>query len=101
MQLFLRYLLIKQKRQKGFQTITEYYNKKQIQGVQKRPLRHRFAPWVGKIPWRSAWQPTPIPLLRKSHRQTSLTGNSPWGCKETVFKTFWRGKDDLCFLQNE
>lgn len=77
------------------------WSKKQIQGVQRRPLRHRFAPWVGKIPWRSAWQPTPILLLRKSHRQTSLMGNSPWGCKETVFKTFWKGKDDLCFLQNE
>ena len=22
--------------------------------------RHRFNPWVGKIPWRRKWQPTPI-----------------------------------------
>ena len=22
--------------------------------------RHRFDPWVGKIPWRRAWQPTPV-----------------------------------------
>ena len=24
-----------------------------------------FDPWVGKIPWRRAWQPTPVFLLRK------------------------------------
>ena len=23
----------------------------------------RFDPWVGKIPWRRAWQPTPVFLL--------------------------------------
>ena len=22
--------------------------------------RHKFNPWVGKIPWRRAWQPTPV-----------------------------------------
>ena len=22
--------------------------------------RHRFNPWVGQIPWRRAWQPTPV-----------------------------------------
>ena len=22
--------------------------------------RHRFNPWVGKIPWRRSWQPTPV-----------------------------------------
>ena len=22
--------------------------------------RHRFDPWVGKIPWRREWQPTPV-----------------------------------------
>ena len=27
-----------------------------------------FDPWVGKIPWRRAWQPTPVFLL----------GESPW-----------------------
>ena len=21
---------------------------------------HRFNPWVGKLPWRRAWQPTPV-----------------------------------------
>ena len=27
-----------------------------------------FNPWVGKIPWRRAWQPTPV----------FLPGESPW-----------------------
>ena len=25
-----------------------------------RGRKHRFDPWVGKIPWRRKWQPTPI-----------------------------------------
>ena len=33
-----------------------------------------FDTWVGKIPWRRAWQPTPIFLPEKSHGQRSLTG---------------------------
>ena len=40
-----------------------------------------FDPWVRKIPWRSKWQPTPVFVLGKSHRQKSLVGYSPWGCK--------------------
>ena len=39
-------------------------------------------PWVGKIPWRRKWQPTPIFLPGKSHGQRSLAGYSPWGSKE-------------------
>ena len=39
-----------------------------------------FDPWIGKIPWRRKWQPTPIFLPRKSHRQRSLVSYSPWGC---------------------
>ena len=34
-------------------------------------------PWVGKTPWRRAWQPTPIFLPGESHRQRSLVGYSP------------------------
>ena len=49
----------------------------------RRPKRHGFSPWVGKIPWRRKWQPTPVYLLRKFHRQRSLAGYSPGGCKES------------------
>ena len=29
----------------------------------------QYDPWVGKIPWRRKWQPTPVPLPGKSHGQ--------------------------------
>ena len=44
-------------------------------------LRHSFDPWVGKIPWRRAWHPTPVFLAGESHGQRSLADYSPWGCR--------------------
>ena len=44
--------------------------------------RCKFDPWVRKIPWRRAWQPTPVFLLGDSHGQKSLVGCSPWGRPE-------------------
>ena len=38
-------------------------------------------PWVGKIPWRRKWQPTPVLLPGESHGGRSLVGYSPWGRK--------------------
>ena len=43
--------------------------------------RRGFHPWIGKILWRSKWQPTPVFLPGKSHGQRSLAGYSPWGHK--------------------
>ena len=43
--------------------------------------RHKFNPWVRKIPWRRKGQPTPVFLPEKSHGQRSLTGYSSWGHK--------------------
>ena len=37
--------------------------------------------WVEKIPWRRAWQPTPVFLFGESHGQGSLVDFSPWGQK--------------------
>ena len=45
--------------------------------------RHRFNPWLGKIPRRRAWQPTPEFLPGESHGQRSLVGYSPWGRRES------------------
>ena len=45
-------------------------------------LRHGFDPWVGRIPWRRKWQPTPVLLPGKSHGQRSLVGYSSWDHKE-------------------
>ena len=44
-------------------------------------MRHGFDPWVWKIPWRRAWQPTPVFFPGESHGQRSLAGYSPWGHK--------------------
>ena len=49
----------------------------------RRHKKHGFDPWVGKIPWRKAWQPTPVFLPRESHAQKSLVGYSPQGSTET------------------
>ena len=43
--------------------------------------RHRFNPWVRKIPWKRKWQPTPVFSPWKSHGERSLAGYSPWGHK--------------------
>ena len=39
--------------------------------------------WVGKIPWRKEWLPTPVFLPGEFHGQRSLLRNRPWGCKES------------------
>ena len=43
----------------------------------RRHKRCGFDPWVGKIPWRRAWQPTPVFLPEESNEQRSLEGYSP------------------------
>ena len=43
--------------------------------------RCRFDPWIGRIPWRKKWQPTPVFLPGKSQGQRRLAGYSPWGLK--------------------
>ena len=48
----------------------------------RRHERHGFNPWVGKIPWRREWQPTPVFLLGESHGPRILAGYRPWGYKE-------------------
>ena len=45
--------------------------------------RPGFDPWVGQIPCRREWLPTPVFLPGESHGQKSLTGYSPWGRKDS------------------
>ena len=49
----------------------------------RRCMRHWFNPWIRKIPWRRAWQATPVFLPGESHGQRCLAGYSPWGHKES------------------
>ena len=49
----------------------------------RRQKTRGFHPWVGKIPWRRKWLPTPVFLPGKFHRQRSLVGYRPRGHKES------------------
>ena len=43
--------------------------------------RHGFDSWVGKIPWRRKWQPTPVFLPGESHEQRNPGDCSLWACR--------------------
>ena len=45
-------------------------------------------PWVGKIPWRNAWQPTPVLLPGESHGPRSLEGQ--WSIRSQRIAHDWR-----------
>ena len=48
--------------------------------LQCRSLRRwRFNPWVGKIPWRREWQPTPVLLPAESQGQEEPGGLQSMG----------------------
>ena len=53
-----------------------------------RHKRHGFNPWVGKVPWKMEWQPTPVFLPGEFHGQKSLVRYSPWGHKDTDMITW-------------
>ena len=50
----------------------------------RRHKRCGFNPWVRKITWRRAWQPTSVFLSGESQGKRSLVGYSPWGHKELI-----------------
>ena len=41
-----------------------------------------FCMWIFSFSWRKKWQTIPVFLPREFHGQRSLSGCSPWGCKE-------------------
>ena len=57
------------------------------QAIENLPAMQEIKPgfdaWVGKIPWRREWLPTPVFLPGKFLGQRSLVGYSPWGRKES------------------
>ena len=63
--------------------LPRWYSGKESACQFRRYRRLGFQSWVGKIPWKRKWQPTPAFLSRKSHGQGSLAGCSPWGRKES------------------
>ena len=56
----------------------------EAQTVENLPVKQAtwFNRWVGRIPWRGEWQPTPVFLPGKSHGQRSLAGYRHWVCRE-------------------
>ena len=53
-------------------------------------VRRGFDPWVRKIAWRRAQQPTLVFLLGESHGQRSLVDYSPETCKQLdMLKWLW------------
>ena len=62
---------------------------KNLPANSRRRKRCEFDPWVGKIPWRRAWQPTPVLLPGESHGQRSLVGYSPWIAKSQTWLSDW------------
>ena len=61
-------------------------------GVKNLPAAQglRLHPWVGKIPWRRPWQPTPVFLLGKSHGHWRLAVCGPWGHREWTRLEGWK-----------
>ena len=58
----------------------------QLLGMGDRRRGSRYSkgnPWVAKIPWRRAPQPSPVFLPGESHGQRNLAGYSPRGRKES------------------
>ena len=55
------------------------------QAVEKLPAVQEtwFDSWVGKIPWRRKWQPTPVFLPGKSHGQRNLVDSQSMGSQES------------------
>ena len=49
----------------------------------RKHKRWGFRHWIGKIPWRRSWQPTPVLLPGKLNGQRRLAGYSPWSQKES------------------
>ena len=54
----------------------------------KRHKKCRFNPWVGKILWRRAWQPTPVFLPGESHGQRSQRAGHDWATKSHCVVAF-------------
>ena len=67
----------------------------------------RVQSWVRKIPWRRAWQPTPVFLPGESHGQRSLVGYRPqghrviWATGSQRVRHDWNDLAHMCTLLEE
>ena len=63
--------------------LPQWFRGKESSCQRRKHRRRQFDPWVGKIPWRKKWQPTPVFLPETFHGQRSLVSYNPWGPKES------------------
>ena len=49
----------------------------------KNLLAVQFDPWVGRLPWRREWQPTPVFLPGEFHGWRGLMVYSPWNHRKS------------------
>ena len=56
-------------------------------------------PGLGKIPWKRAWQLTPVFLPGESHGQRSLAGYSPRGRNESDMTEQLTAQSTACYLE--
>ena len=63
--------------------LSQWLNSKEFACNSGDAGRHRFNPWVRKIPWKSAWKLTPVFFPGESHGQRNLEGYSPQRHKES------------------
>ena len=72
----------------GFRVVSTYWWVSRVApAVKNLPvstgnIRQGFIPWLRKIPWRRALQPTPVFFPRESLGQRGPVGYSSWGPKE-------------------
>ena len=68
-----------------------FYRASMVAQLVKNPVqRPQFKPWVGKIPWRREWLPTPVFFSGGLHGQRSLAGYSePGGLQSMESQRIW------------
>ena len=69
--------------------LSRWYRGKEHAYKYRRYRRCGFGPWVGKIPWRRAWQSTPVFLPGESHGQRSWVHTHTSHMEEDVIFTFF------------
>ena len=53
------------------------------------------------IPWKRAWQCTPVFLPGEPHGQRSVVGYSPWGCKESdITERLTQNSNNILYVQH-
>ena len=75
---------LKLMRNRGYFALSRCLSRKESTCQCRRHRRYMLNFWVRKLPWRRKWQPPPVVLPGKSHRQRSLADYSPRGGKSQM-----------------